>query len=235
MRRKLRERSMKTRWLGWISLITLISVTLWLILMIWDTATAGPLETFEQVLAHVSQPSRTFTLTYLNAGIFTIAAVALMGGLYVYCRPMAPQWSRIGLVFVPVYGTLNLFAYLSQITLVPALLEATSNPELAASARLLLQLSIQLWPSSTVGFFNGLAYAILGIPSIIFGWAMFKGNRALRLAGWLLALNGIACLLGISGYFTGSTLLSMGTVMGGGIFWLALFPLTFVFLRGIDG
>jgi hypothetical protein len=158
--------------------------------------------------------------------------MALMGGLYVYCQVIAPEWSRIALVFVPVYGILNLFAYLSQITLVPALVEATFDPELAATARLLLSLSIQLWPSSTVGFFNGLAYAILGIPSIIFGWAMFKGNHALRIAGWFLALNGIACFLGIIGYFTGSALLSMGTVIGGVIFWLALFPLTFVFLRG---
>jgi hypothetical protein len=222
---------MKTRWLGWISLVTLISVTLWLILMIWDTATAGPLDTFEQTLAHASQQSWVFTLTYLNAAVFTIAAMALMAGLYVYCRPIAPEWSRIALVFVPVYGTFNLFNYLSQITLVPTLVEATSNPEFAATARLLLKLSIQLWPSSTVGFFNSMAYAILGIPSIIFGWAMFRGNRALRVTGWLLALSGIASLLWIIGYLVGSALLSMGTIIGGVIFWLALFPLTFVFLR----
>jgi len=223
---------MKTKWLGWISLLTLISVTLWLILMIWDMATAGPLDTFEQVLAHVSKHSWIFTLTYINAGLFTLAAMALMGGLYVYCQQIAPEWSRIALVFVPVYGAFNLFAYLSQITLVPALVEATSNPEFATSARLLLALSIQLWPSSTVGFFNGLAYAILGIPSIIFGWAIYKTNRSLRAAGWLLAINGVACILGISGYFIGSALLSMGTVIGGVIFWFALFPLTLVFMRG---
>ena len=106
---------MKTRWLGWISLVTVISVTLWLILLIWDMATAGSMETFPQVLAHVQKGDWKFTLSYLNAGIFTTCVIALMGGLYVFCRSTIPEWSVVGLVFVPVYGTLNLFAYLSQI------------------------------------------------------------------------------------------------------------------------
>jgi len=114
---------MKTRWLGWMSLVTVISVTLWLILLIWDMATAGPMETFPQVLAHVQKGDWKFTLSYLNAGIFTTCVIALMSGLYVFCRSMIPEWSVVGLVFVPVYGTLNLFAYLSQITLVPALIQ----------------------------------------------------------------------------------------------------------------
>ena len=136
----------------------------------------------------------------------------------------------MALVFVPMYGTLNLFNYLSQVTLVPTLVEAASDPEFSATAQLLLQLSIQLWPSSTVAFFNNLAYAILGIPSIIFGWALFRGNRALRIAGWLLAISGIASLFWIVGFISGSKLLSMGTLIGGVIFWLALFPLTVGFL-----
>jgi hypothetical protein len=224
----------KVRWLGWVSLTTLVLTTLWLILMIADLAMAGPLETFEQVLAHVSRQGWIFTLTYLNAGLLTIAATILMTGLYVYTQPAAPALSRIGLVFVPVYATLNLVAYFSQITLIPALLEASSNPESAASAYMLLQLSIQLWPDSVIAFFNGLAYAILGVPSIIFGWAMFKRVHRLRLPGWLLAISGSASLLGALGTMIGSALVSKGTLIGGLVFWLALFPLTFDFLRGVD-
>lgn len=222
---------MKTQWLGWLALLTLILTTLWLILMIWDAATAGPLNTFDQVLAHVSKHGWSYTLTYINAGLLTTSVIALMGGLSLYSKPFAPRWSRVGLIFVPVYGVLNLIAYLSQITLVPALLEAIQNPELEATARLLLRFSIQLWPSSVVSFFNGLAYAILGIPSIIFGWAIIQGNRALRFAGWLLALNGIACILGTIGQLMDNRFLSQGTLLGGALFWLALFPMTFVFLR----
>ena len=223
---------MKTKWLGWLSLITLISVTLWLIFLIWDMATAGPLETFQQVLAHAQKGDWKFTFTYLNAGIFTTCVIALMGGLYTYCRPITPEWALVGLIFVPIYGTLNLLAYLSQITLVPALLQAAADPVMADAAMLFLQQSLQLLPESAVGFFNGLAYAILGIPSIIFGMALTKDKfRHLQISGWLLLLSGIAGLLGIIGYLTGSAILSFGTLLGGAIFWLALFPLTSSFLR----
>ena len=226
---------MKTRWLGWISLVTAISVTLWLILLIWDMATAGPLETFQQVLAHAQKGDWKFTLSYLNAGIFTTCVIALMGGLYVFCRSIIPEWSVVGLVFVPVYGTLNLFAYLSQITLVPALIQGASDPVMADIALFLLKHSLQLLPGSTIGFFNGLAYAILGIPSIIFGWALTQGeNRSLRISGWLLMINGAACILGVIGTSIRSDFLSMGTILGGAMFWLSLFPMTYAFLRRQD-
>jgi hypothetical protein len=50
-------------------------------------------------------------------------ATAQMTGLYLQCRPAAREWSLIGLVFVPVYCLLNLIAYLSQIALVPGLVQ----------------------------------------------------------------------------------------------------------------
>lgn len=223
---------MKTRWLGWISLATLISVTLWLILLIWDMATAGPLETFQQVLAHVQKSDWKFPVTYMNAGVFTIFVIALMGGLYVYCSSTLPGLSIVGLVFVPVYGTLNLIAYLSQITLVPALLVNTSTPAVADAAYFLLEHTLQMLPGSTVAFFNNLAYAILGIPSLIYGCALINDQyRALRVSGWLLILNGIACFLGLIGSLFKLDFLSFGTILGGAIFWISLFPMTYIFLR----
>ena len=223
---------MKTKWLGWLSFMTLISVTFWLVLLIWDLATAGPLVSFEQVLAHIGKADWKYYFTYLNAGIFTSCVIALMAGLYGYCHLSTPEWSIVGLVFVPVYGTINLFAYLSQITLVPSLLKAASDPVMANSAFLLLQQSTQILPGSTIGFFNGLAYAFLGIPSIIFGWTLTLSNiRPLRMSGWLLLINGISCILGLFGNLIDSDILSLGTVLGGAIFWLSLFPMTYVFLR----
>lgn len=226
---------MKTRWLGWISFVTLLSVTLWLIFLIWDMATAGPLETFQQVLAHTLKGDWKFTFSYINAGIFTICIIALMGGLYAFCRPTIPEWSVVGLVFVPVYGTLNLIAYLSQITLVPALIQGASDPVMADTALFLLKHTLQLLPGSTIGFFNNLAYAILGIPSFIFGWALTIGhNRVLRISGWLLILNAVACILGVIGTSIHSEILSLGTILGGFIFWLSLITMTYAFLGRYD-
>jgi len=195
-------------------------------------ATAGPLETFQQVLAHVQKYDCKFPATYLNAGVFTIFVIALMAGLYIYCKSTLPGLSIVGLVFVPVYGTLNLIAYLSQITIVPALLESTSAPAVADTAYFLLEHTLQMLPSSTVAFFNNLAYAIFGIPSMIFGWTFTTDqNRVLRISGWLLILNGIACILGFIGTLLNLEFLSLGTILGGAIFWLSLFPISYIFLR----
>jgi hypothetical protein len=182
-------------------------------------------------LAHVQKGDWKFPVTYMNAGLFTTFVIALMGGLYFYCSSTLPGLSIVGLVFVPVYGTLNLIAYLSQITLVPALLESTSIPAVADTAYFLLEHTLQMLPGSTVAFFNNLAYAILGIPSTIYGWTLITDQyRALRTSGWLLILNGIACFLGFIGILVNIDLLSFGTILGGAIFWVSLFPMSYVFL-----
>ncbi len=145
--------------------------------------------------------------------------------LYRRHREAAPYGSLVGLVFVPVYAVLNLFAYLSQITIVPSLIALRQQPEYQAAADVFLRQMIQQWPQSGVAFFNDLAYAVLGIPSIIFGILMFRNTSPLKLAGVLLALNGAAGILGVVGFLTRSNLLNMGTVAGGVLFLLALIPM----------
>jgi hypothetical protein len=132
----------------------------------------------------------------------------------------------MGLVFVPVYATLNLFAYLSQVSIVPGLMELRKTPEFTAAADLLLRQLIQQLPGSGVAIFNNVAYAILGIPSILFGWLLYQQHHRLRLAGSLLALNGVACLLGIAGILAGNELLKNGSVLGGILFLFATLSLS---------
>ena len=212
-----------------LSLLTLLGTVLWLVLMI---AGGVPPATFEGVLAKVSRLDALFYLTYLNAAfLVTIPATLLMAALYPMCRPYLPEWAALdGLVFVPVYSVLNLFAYLSQVTLVPLLVELHQQAVYQAAAEMLLRLAIQELPGSMVAFFNGLAYGILGIPSIIFGLGLYrKGGRAFRSGGILLALNGAACILGVAGALLQNALLGLGTMAGGALFLLALIPLAWGF------
>ena len=222
---------MRAKTLGLVSLICLLLTVLWLVLYVYGVASAGPLETFEQVLAHVSRLDGLFYLTYANATLVTLSATMLLAGLYLHCRPIAPGWSEMGLVFVPVYCALNLVAYLSQITVVPRLLAFQQVPEYRAASSLLLGQMIQQWPGSTVNVLNNLAYAILGIPSIIFGGALFKRARSTRLPGGLLALNGVACIIGMVGILLESEVLGLGSIVGGVLFLLALIPLSWTLLR----
>ena len=222
---------MKTKFIGVAALITFLFTAVWLILLIWDQAAAGPLETIEQVVAYLSSRDWRYTLTYLNAAAVTLSATVLMSLLYLFCREAAPEWALIGFAFVPVYCTLNLVTYLSQIIIVPALINYLGSVMDDRLIHLLLAQLIQIWPDSAVGFFNGLAYALLGIPSIIYGLILMRGSRLMKIAGWLLALNGLACILGIIGYLTGSALLAAGITIGGSLFLLALLPLSLSFLR----
>ena len=222
---------MRTKILGVISSLCLVVTALWLVLLIWSMASVGPVETFEQALAYVAEPDALFTLTYVNATLVTLSATMLFAALYVYFKPAAPGWSAMGVVFVPVYSVLNLFVYLSQITIVPRLLAFTGMAEYQATSGLLLGQMVQQWPDSAVAALNTLAYAILGIPSIAFGVALLKLGTLRRLAGALIALNGVACIVGMVGLVVGNGLLEWGTAIGGVLFLLALMPLSLAFLR----
>lgn len=212
---------------GYLALASLVLTLLWLILLINDQAGAGPLTTFEQVAEHARQAGRVTWLSYINAALITMAVTMLFASLYSRYRHAAPVWSQIGLVFIPVYCTFNLAVYLLQVTTVPALLAQPGD----AVAEGLLRLLMQSWPASTVAFFNNLAYALLGIPSILYGALMVKEGGLMRLAGILLVANGVACILGLLGILFEVPVLSAGSLIGGVLFLLALFPLSWELLK----
>ncbi len=217
-----------------LTLLLILLTLAWVATLIAGIIQNGPVDTFEQALNLVSHRDALFNLTYLNAALLTVAAVAWMSALYVACRAAAPAWAAIGMAFVPIYGALNLFAYLSQISLVPALVGLHTFAAYRQAADLLLYLSIQQWNHSAVSFFNNLAYALLGIPSIIFAVVLYRRHpvRLLRSGAILLALNGLACVLGLAGILFDNALLSNGSLLGGLLFLFCLFPLAIFFWRG---
>jgi len=223
---------MQTRLLGVLSLILLALTILWLVFLIVGLAAAGPLDTFEQVLAHVNRLDVVFYLTYANAALITVSAVMLFAALYLHYKPIAPEWSAIGATFVPIYGAMNLIVYLSQVTVVPRLLQLQALPQYQVLSQFLLRQAIQQWPDSTISVVNNLAYAVLGVPSIIFGVLMLKSAPVLRVGGALLALNGLACIAGFIGIAAQSTWLSQGSLIGGVLFLSALAPMSWGFLQG---
>ncbi len=223
---------MQTKLVGILSLACLIFTILWLVFLIVSLTGAGPLITFEQVLAYVTKLEVMFYLTYINAGLVTVSGVLLFAALYAYYKSVSPEWAIMGVIFVPIYGVMNLVAYLSQITIVPRLLELHTMPQYQLLSEFLLRQAIQQWPDSAIFIVNNLAYAVLGIPSVIFGLLMFKSVQALRrLSGVLLALNGLACVAGFIGIVAQSDWLSQGSVVGGILFLLALAPMSWTFLR----
>ena len=222
---------MKVRVVGLLGLTCLLGTALWLALLITSVASAGSLTSFEQVLSHVRGLGVVFYATYFNAALITIVAVMLFSALYVLFRPADPVWATIGVAFVPIYGAMNIAVYLSQITVVPRLLELMASPEYQALAAFALRQAVQQWPDSAVAIVNNLAYAVLGIPSVIFGIFLYRALSALKLCGVLLALSGLASIVGFVGIAVDSALLGNGSLVGGVLFLLALAPMAWVFLR----
>lgn len=213
---------MQTKQLGILSGLCLIGTVLWLVFMIAGMAGAGPLDTFEQVLSYVSEAGVIYYLTYINAALITVLVLLLFAGLYLHYKPVAPFWVLSGIIFVPVYGMMNLIVYLSQITVVPRMLQLITIPEYQTMAQFLLQQGIQQWPGSAISVVNNLAYAVLGIPSIFFGVLMYRAGSMVRRGGIFLILNGVACMAGFVGIIMQNAWLSNGSLAGGVLFLLAL-------------
>lgn len=223
---------MKRGAIGGIALAETVLVTVWLVLLLAGIARDGTITTFEQALGQAARQDALFCLSYVNAALLTVGAVLLFAGLYVTFSGAASATSVMAVVFVPIYGVLNLVVYLSQVTVVPRLVTLYQQADSPAVAGMLLRQMLQQLPDSAILAVNVLAYAVLGIPSVIFGILLLRGATARKAAGALLALNGVVAILGFVGVVARSSALAFAGAAGSGLlFWLALFPLTWSFLR----
>lgn len=218
---------MKTKLFSTVSLLCIIFLVLWVVFMVLSTSKIGPIDTLEQAVNSVANPGLEFYLTYINAVIFTILVTALFACLYLYCKPEEPEWALIGLIFVPVYSTFNLFSYFSQISIIPKLISHQSIESYKFISNILVGQMVQGWSGSSVAVINSFAYALLGIPSIIFGVVLLRKGYFAKASGVLLILNAVACIIGVIGITTGNKIIGSGSLIGGVIF---LFAVIFIWL-----
>jgi hypothetical protein len=205
-----------------ICVIAFVLTTAWALLLIVDMAGAGPLDTFQQILAHVPRSSPLYYIGYVNAGLVTLAVTALLAGLYVRLRHRQPLWASIALAFVPIYTGLNLAVYIMQITVVPGLLRLQVDGEFGAMATWALRLLIHIAPGSIAEFANILAYAVLGIPLVVFSALLWGRSRMWSGTAALLIFSAVADVVALQGLVVESPLLKRGVLVGGFLFWVAL-------------
>jgi len=199
------------------SLILFLMTLLWVVLMGISTSAIEPDWNPEDYVRWTSQPGISYLLNYINVSLLTIGVVFLFTLLYRYLKQGSEGLALAGLIFVPVYGVMNLICYSLQISLVPSMAQgALGHPESIPGVSQWIQAN----PSSVAGFINGLAYAVLGIPSIIYGYLLLVDNR--KFSGLTLLLNGCLCVIGIIGMIFENRILSMGVMAGGILFLLSL-------------
>jgi hypothetical protein len=222
---------MNTRPIGILALTVALLTALWAGLFILDQATATPAHTLADKVAAIEGSLGLFVVNYTNAGLLTLATVALLAGFAVYCWDEDPLWSAVAFAFAPIYGLANTLVYLSQVFVIPGLLDLYRNPETAAVAETLLGLTIHNWDGSAVAFANALAYAVLGIPSIILGILLYRKAERLRVGSLLLAGSGVLSIVALLGVGIESAGLAFLSPLGGLVYMVALILLGVNFLR----
>jgi hypothetical protein len=208
---------MKGKTLGFLVLADLAVTATWLVLMIAMFATYGTLDSFEQALAFATERHWLFyTVNYGNALLLTIINTMVFAGLYAFLRRDVPGWAEIGFAFVPIYAIIALGSYLSQIVVLPRLIDLLALPEYQAATTVLLRHPIQIWPESSLQQLDQFSYFLGSIPSLIFAVGLIRRGRP-RVAVWLLGLSGFSWLFIGVGVVAGWTQLVSVTSMLGGI------------------
>jgi hypothetical protein len=222
---------MKTRTIGIITLVTVALTTLWGLMFLYTAISAPTIQTMADQVYAIERQYGLFLLNYANAGLLTVACVMMLAGYYACCKEVDPLWAVIALAFVPIYGLSNLVVYLSQVFIIPGLLSLYHEPAAAALAEVILGLTLHTWIGSFTGFVNGLAYAALGIPSIIFGVLLYQKARAYRPGGLLLAASGVLSIIALLGSGLGSSMLRLLSPAGGFVFLVGISILGVRFLQ----
>lgn len=206
------------------AILLAVLTVLWVILMAISTSGVNPDWKNIDYIKWVSSPDVIYILNYSNVVLLTITVVFLFAFLHSYLQEKNKALALAGILFVPVYSMLNIICYSIQITVVPEIArDALVNN---INSDFVVQL-IQVKSNSIIGFLNGMAYALLGIPSIIFGKLLFKSGK--KFSGIFLYTNGISCIVGITGYIIGSSFLEFGTILGGILFLFSLVSITLEF------
>ncbi|AEV27923.1 hypothetical protein SpiGrapes_0059 [Sphaerochaeta pleomorpha str. Grapes] len=168
-------------------------------------------------LRWASHPDIFFLINYGNATLLTLVAVWFFYNLLSYLDFEFGNYKKTCFTFVILYGALNVCCYASQVFLIPSLAQKT----LATAEDFDFMVNfIHAYSFSLVAFANGLAYAVLGIPSLLAGLSLFGNNK--KVSGVLLIMNGVFCLIGLLGFIIKSRYLMLGTMLGGIAFLFSL-------------
>ncbi len=220
---------MKTNKIGWITLILIVTTLLWIILLALSESGAPEIKSIEDRIHLIENQNTLYKAGYLNAAFLTLVTVFFMSAIYAHFKDAYSVWCTIAFSFIPIYGLANLISYLSQVFIVPVLILLFKESETQTISLVLLKLTIHTWPGSAIEALNGLAYAILGIPSIIFPLVWFRNSKILRMGGFLLAISGILSIVAFIGLIANIGFLTHLSIAGGIIFLLSLIPLAYYF------
>jgi hypothetical protein len=220
---------MKNKKIGWIIIILITTTSLWIVLFALSQARTPEIVSIQDKILAIENQKTLYIANYLNAALLTLVTVFFTAAIFAHFKKKDSFWPMIASAFIPIYGLANLISYLSQVFLIPALISLFNDAETHPMAAALLELTIHTWPGSAIEALNSLAYAMLGIPFILFPLVWFRHSRPLVIGGILLAISGVLSIIAFVGLVAGFGFLMPVSIISGITFYLALFPLAYCF------
>ncbi len=220
--------------LGVLLLIDILAVLVWAVSMVISTVSSGGIDTPDKAIAYVSNQDLSFFFNYFNAVILTVFGVFLFIGLFMYYLHQKKSFLLlVGLFTIPIYGLMNIFAYGSQITIIPALLPYLEIPEYQSTARFVILSLTQIYEGTIVSIINLSAYGVLAIPTSIVALEFVKeGSILKRIGGYFFLICGVFCFLSIGCLlFMEYSLAGFFSALGGYCTLFGQIPLAYAFLR----
>jgi hypothetical protein len=177
--------------LHWLALACLIVAGIWLVLLCIGIVSAGNLDTPQDALIQAGLSVSANLPAILAAVALTVFITAFFVELYSLVKAESPALTLVALFFIPIFGLLNLAAYISQIDFIVHMDSVAQTAPSIVNA-----VSRESAGMNTI-FANFLAYALLGISSLILGILVIHHGR--RQTGRFLMLSGIASIAGLVG------------------------------------
>lgn len=211
---------MKLRLLALLTWLVAATTAVWIVLLIIEQAGRPPSATLAEHIAALEANRSLFIINYVNAALITLFTVMMLAAYLEQLHAYSPLWAAVGAAFVPIYGLANLAVYLAQVFVVPELLDLYHQPETARLGEALMGLALHDWPGSVAGYINALAYAALGVASLVAGLLLYRWSGWPRPGGLLLALSGLLSLVALAGLRV--PVLASLTLVSGAVYLLAL-------------
>lgn len=116
MERELLEKNIKQ--VALVSLLLTVTCTICAAISIGQgQPTSSDIDYFTWLL----KPDVFYTAYYVGAILLTLLIIALFTALYSYLSTINKTAALLGMVFIPVYGAINLICYSLQISVVPSM------------------------------------------------------------------------------------------------------------------
>jgi hypothetical protein len=225
---------MNTKIIGWLSLSFITFLIMFILVSILFIGHPENPETVEQLVNNGDAHIKSYSINFVFHIFFSVLLTFLFLSIYLFCKTKNPVLATLGFVSLPAYLVLSNFFSSVRVIFMPQLFRLYDIPEYKDSISMILKQFLPGSEGTAIGGIANLPYVFLGFSALLFGWILSRETKILKIAGYLIMLNGIGYLAGLFDIFMDSKIISILNGVGGISFLIALilFCVVFLFKRG---